>query len=92
MMVRELTEEANISNGSVNYILIEDFSFRKILIKFMAKLLMIGQRQLRLKIPQDLLETVNSYSNNYHTVILDLLIQPRNQVAVLRIEASRISE
>jgi len=67
--IRELADEAGVSIGSVHSIVTEDLGLRRISAKFVPKLLTIEQKQLRLEIAQDMLETVNSDPNFFNTVI-----------------------
>ena len=55
--IRERAEEVGVSIGSVHSIVTEDLGLRRISAKFVPKLLMIEQKQLRLEIAQDMLET-----------------------------------
>ena len=66
--IRELAYEAGVSIGSVHSIVTEDLGVR-ISATFVPKLLTIEQKQLRLEIAQDMLETVNSDPNFFNTVI-----------------------
>ena len=65
--IRELADEASVSIGSVHSILTKDLGFRRISAKFVPKLLTIEQKQLRLEIALDMLETVNSDPNFLNT-------------------------
>jgi hypothetical protein len=58
--VRELAEEVGISTGSVHSILTDDLSMRRVSAKFVPKLLTIEQKQLRLEVAQDMLDSANS--------------------------------
>ena len=67
--VRELADEVGVSIGSVHTILTADFGLRRVSAKFVPKLLMMEQKQLRLEIAQDMLECVESDSNFLNIVI-----------------------
>ena len=67
--VRELADEVGVSIGSVHTILTADFGLRRVSAKFVPKLLMMEQKQLRLEIAQDMLDCVESDSNFLNIVI-----------------------
>jgi len=67
--VRELEDEVGVSVGSVHTILTVDLGLRRVSVKFVPKLLMMEQKQLRLEIAQDMLDCVESDSNFLNTVI-----------------------
>ncbi|XP_064119006.1 protein GVQW3-like [Macrobrachium nipponense] len=48
--IKEITEEVGISTGSVHTILTEDLAMRRVSAKFVPKLLVEEQKQLRLEI------------------------------------------
>ncbi|XP_064077698.1 protein GVQW3-like [Macrobrachium nipponense] len=50
--INEITEEVGISTGSVHTILMEDLAMRRVSAKFVPKLLVEQQKQLRLEIAQ----------------------------------------
>ena len=58
--IRELVEEVGISTGSVHSILADDLALRRVSTKFVPKLLMMEQKQLRLEVAQDMLVSANS--------------------------------
>jgi hypothetical protein len=58
--VRELAEEVWISTGSVHSILTDDLAMRRVSAKFVPKLLTMEERQLRLEVAQDMLDSANS--------------------------------
>ncbi|XP_064115144.1 protein GVQW3-like [Macrobrachium nipponense] len=67
--INEITEEVGISTGSVHTILTEDLAMRRVSAKFVPKLLVEQQKQLRLEIAQDLLDCANSDSDFMKTII-----------------------
>jgi hypothetical protein len=67
--VRELADKEGVSIGSVRAILNADLVLRRVSMKFMPKLLMMEQKQLRLEIAQNMLDCVESDSNFLNTVI-----------------------
>jgi len=67
--VRELADEVGVSIQSVHTILTADLGLRRVSAKFVPKLLTMEQKQLRLKIAQDMLDCVESDSNFLNTVI-----------------------
>jgi len=58
--VRELSDEAGISTGLVHSILTDDLALRRVSVKFVPKLLTMEQKQLRLEVLQDMLDSANS--------------------------------
>ena len=58
--VRELAEEVGISIGPVHSILTDDLATRRVSAKFVPKLLTMEQKQLRVEVPQDMLDYANS--------------------------------
>ena len=67
--VRELVDEVGVSIGSVHSILTADLGLRRVSAKFVPKLLTMEQKQLRLEIAQDMLDSIESDSNFLNTVI-----------------------
>ena len=67
--INEIVGEVGISTGSVHTILTEDLAMRRVSAKFVPKLLVEQQKQLRLKIAQDLLDCANSDSDFMKTII-----------------------
>ena len=58
LTVRELVEEMGISTGSVHSILTDDLAMRRVSTKFGPKLLTMEQKELRLKVSQDMLDYI----------------------------------
>jgi len=58
--VREFSEEVGISIGSVHSILTDDLALRRVSAKFVLKLQTMEQKQLRLEVVQDMLDSANS--------------------------------
>lgn len=67
--IRELVDEVSISFGSIQSILTDDLGLRRVSAKFVPKLLTFEQKNLRLEIAQDMLETVNGDPDFMNTVI-----------------------
>ncbi|XP_064100988.1 protein GVQW3-like [Macrobrachium nipponense] len=67
--INEITEEVGISTGSVHTILTEDLAMRRVSAKFVPKLLVEQQKQLRLEIAEDLLDCANSDSDFMKSII-----------------------
>jgi len=67
--VQELADEVGVSIGSVHAILTADLGLRRVSAKFLPKLLMMEQKQLRLEIAQDMLDCVESDFNFLNTMI-----------------------
>ncbi|XP_068250275.1 protein GVQW3-like [Palaemon carinicauda] len=68
--INEITEVVGISTGSVHTILTEDLAMRQVSAKFVPKLLVEHQKQLRLEIAQDMLDYANSDSDFMKTIII----------------------
>jgi [histone H3]-lysine36 N-dimethyltransferase SETMAR len=66
---RELADEVGISNGSVDTILKDDLAMRRVSAKFVPKLLTMEQKQLRVEVAQDMLNTATSDPDFMNTVI-----------------------
>ena len=58
--IQELAVEVGISIGSVHSILTDDLALRAVSAKFVPKLLTMEQKQLRLEVAQDMLDSANS--------------------------------
>ena len=67
--INDFVGEVGISTGSVHIILTEDLAMRRVSGKFVPKLLVEQQKQLRLKIAQDLHDCANSDSDFMKTII-----------------------
>ena len=67
--INEIAGEVGISTGSAHSILTEDLAMRRVLAKFVPKLLVEQQKQLCLEIAQDLLDCANSDSDFMKTII-----------------------
>ena len=57
--IREIAEEVDISTFSAHSILTEDLAMERAAAKFVPKLLTAEQKQLRLEVPQDVLDYIN---------------------------------
>ena len=60
LALREIVEEVVISRGSVHSILTEGLCMRRVLAKFIPKLLMEQQKELCVEITQDMLDCANN--------------------------------
>ncbi|XP_072142421.1 protein GVQW3-like, partial [Dermacentor andersoni] len=67
--IREIAEEVGISTFSAHSIMTEDFAMNRVAAKFMPKLLMVEQKQLRVEVSQDMLDSTNSDPNFMNTII-----------------------
>ena len=67
--INEIVGEVGISTGSVHTIFTEDLAMCRVSAKFVPNLLVEQQKQLRLKIAQDLLECAKSDSDFMKTII-----------------------
>ena len=81
-------EEVGICTGSVHTILTKDLTMRQVSAKFVPKLLVEQQKQLRLEIAQNLLDCANSDSDFMKTIITGdktwvYWIRPGNKISVI---------
>ncbi|UYV68440.1 K02A2.6-like [Cordylochernes scorpioides] len=69
--VREVAEDLNISIGSCHSIFIKDLGMRRVAAKFVPKLLNCDQKQHRMNIANEMLDSVRDDSNLLQRVITD---------------------
>ena len=69
LTVRELAEEVEISKDSAHAILRDDLNMHRVAAKFVPKLLSAEQKELRLAVAQDLLDTANTDPEFLNTII-----------------------
>ena len=69
LILREIAEEVGISRGSVHFILTKDLSMRRLPAKFIPKLLMDQQKELRVEIAEDRLDCANNDLEFTKTII-----------------------
>jgi transposase len=69
LTVREIADEVRISTGSAHSILTEDLHMCRVVAKFLPKLLLQEQQQLRLEVMWDMLECANGDPEFLKTVI-----------------------
>ncbi len=69
LIVREIGDELGISKDSAHAILTQDLGMRRVSAKFVPRLLSEEQKQVRLDIAQDLLQTANDNPEYLYTVI-----------------------
>ncbi|UYV65408.1 hypothetical protein LAZ67_3004279 [Cordylochernes scorpioides] len=67
--VREVAEDLNISIGSYHSIFINDLGMRRVAAKFVPKLLNCDQKQHRMNIANEMLDSVRDNPNLLHRVI-----------------------
>ncbi|UYV83836.1 hypothetical protein LAZ67_X000351 [Cordylochernes scorpioides] len=67
--VREVAEDLNISIGSCHSIFINDLGMRRVAAKFVPKLLNCDQKQHRMNIANEMLDSVRDYPNLLQRVI-----------------------
>jgi predicted DNA-binding protein YlxM (UPF0122 family) len=68
-VVREIADEVGISTGSAHSILREDLHMCRVVAKFVPKLLLQEQQELRLEVMRDMLECVNGDPEILKTMI-----------------------
>jgi AraC-like DNA-binding protein len=68
LTLQEIADEVGISRSSANTILTEDFGMRRVVAKFVPKLL-LQEQQLHFEVTQDTLECANRDSEFLKTVI-----------------------
>ena len=69
LRVQEIVAEVGISTGSVHSILTENLNLRRVSAKFVPKLLMEQQKELRKKISEDMLDLANHDPEFIKTII-----------------------
>jgi hypothetical protein len=69
LTVREIGDKVGISTGSAHSILTEDLHMCRVVVKFVPKLLLQEQQQLRLEVAWDMLECANGDPEFLKTVI-----------------------
>jgi len=69
LTVREIAEEVGISKVSAHEILRADLKMRRVTAKFVPKLLSAEQKELRVEIAQDLLDSTSTDPEFLNTVI-----------------------
>lgn len=69
LTVREIAEEVGISKDSAHEILRADLNMRRVAAKFVPKLLSAEQKELRVEVAQDLLDTTSTDPEFLNTVI-----------------------
>ncbi|UYV74080.1 hypothetical protein LAZ67_11002046 [Cordylochernes scorpioides] len=67
--VKEVAEDLNISIGSCHSIFINDLGMRRVAAKFLPKLLKCDQKQHRMNIANEMLDSVRDYPNLLQRVI-----------------------
>ncbi|XP_023288010.1 histone-lysine N-methyltransferase SETMAR-like [Orussus abietinus] len=67
--IREIAQEVGISTFSAHSIVTEDLAIKRVAAKFVPKLLTAEQKQLRVEISQDMLDSANSDSDFMNTII-----------------------
>ena len=69
LTVQEILAEVEISTGSIHSILTEDLNLRRVSAKFVSKLLMEQQKELRKEISEDMLDRANHDPEFIKTII-----------------------
>ena len=69
LTVQEIVAEVGTSTGSVHCILTEDLNLRKVLAKFVPKLLMEQQKELWKETPEDILDLANHDPEFIKTIV-----------------------
>jgi len=69
LTVREIAEEVGISKDSAHEILRADLNMHRVAAKFVPKLLSAEQKELRVEVAQDLLDTTSTDPEFLNTVI-----------------------
>ncbi|XP_040357135.2 protein GVQW3-like [Ixodes scapularis] len=67
--IREIAEDVGISSFSAHSIMIEGLAMKRVAAKFVPKLLMVEQKQLRVEVSQDMLDSTNSDPDFMNTII-----------------------
>ncbi|XP_013793861.1 putative uncharacterized protein FLJ37770 [Limulus polyphemus] len=64
--IREIAEEVGISTFSEHSIMTEDLAMKRVAVKFVPKLLTTEQKELRVEVSQDMLDSTNSGLHEHH--------------------------
>ncbi|XP_068201628.1 histone-lysine N-methyltransferase SETMAR-like [Palaemon carinicauda] len=67
--IREIAEEVGISTFSAHSIMTEDLAMNRVAAKFVPKLLMAEQKELRFEVLQDMLDSTNRDPSFMNTII-----------------------
>ncbi|XP_065294868.1 protein GVQW3-like [Dermacentor albipictus] len=67
--MREIAEEVGIGTFSAHSIMTEHLAMKRVAAKFVPKLLTVEQKQLRLEVSQDMLDSTNSDPGFMNTII-----------------------
>nr|XP_050038879.1 uncharacterized protein LOC126536027 [Dermacentor andersoni] len=67
--MREIAEEVGISTFSAHSIMTKNLAMKRVAAKFVPKLLAVEQKQLRVEVSQDMLDSTNSDPNFMSTII-----------------------
>ncbi|XP_013793529.1 histone-lysine N-methyltransferase SETMAR-like [Limulus polyphemus] len=66
--IRKIAEEVGISTFSAHSIITEDLAMKKVAAKFVPKLLTVEQKELRVEVSQDMLDSTNSDPDFMNTI------------------------
>jgi transposase len=69
LTIREIAEEVGVSTFSAHSIVTEDLAMKRVSAKFVPKLLTAEQKQLRVEVSQDMLDSTNSDPDFLNTII-----------------------
>jgi histone-lysine N-methyltransferase SETMAR len=69
LTIREIAEEVGLSTFSAHSIVTEDLAMKRVSAKFVPKLLTAEQKQLRVEVSQDMLDSTNSDPDFLNTII-----------------------
>ncbi|XP_053957099.1 uncharacterized protein LOC128862448 [Anastrepha ludens] len=67
--IREIAEEVDIITFSAQFIVTEDLVIKRVAAKFVPKLLTVEQKELRVEVSQDMLDSINSDPDFMNTII-----------------------
>nr|XP_050034434.2 protein GVQW3-like [Dermacentor andersoni] len=67
--IREIAEKVGMSTFSAHSIMTEDLAMKRVAAKFVPKLLTVKQKQLRVEVSQDMLDSTNSDPVFMNTII-----------------------
>ncbi|XP_077514203.1 histone-lysine N-methyltransferase SETMAR-like [Amblyomma americanum] len=69
--IQEIVEKVGVSTFSAHSIITEDLAMKTVAAKFVLKLLTVQQKQLRVELSQDMLDSTNSDLDFMNTIITD---------------------
>ncbi|KAK8772566.1 hypothetical protein V5799_024191 [Amblyomma americanum] len=86
--IQEIAEKVGISTFSAHSIITEDLAMKTVAAKFVLKLLTVQQKQLRVELSQDMLDSTNSDLDFMNTIITDESLVYRHRSTTINIKTT----